>query len=178
MANDVPGGPGWVIRGDDLRPAITDLEAFRAGMRDDPLAGAVELLWSGRPAEADVLLAQQDPSVRVRALRADCRRDRGDAAGAVHDYDALVRECTGTAWEAVMRQHRGKALLATGAAQAALVEFERALALRTAAGAGDDLLASSRQAVDVARETVARQTAARSAIDAGLPGGDRTTAAS
>lgn len=153
MVDDVVGGPGWVIRAADLRPVITDPEAFREGLRDDPLLDALERLWGGDPDGALRLLRPLDPSVRVRALRADCRRDLGDVAAAVREYDRLVAECAGTPREAVLRQHRGKALLAAGAAARAVEDFTIAVALRQ--GADPALLASAEQGLAVARARAA-----------------------
>ncbi|OII12228.1 hypothetical protein BIU97_04370 [Curtobacterium sp. MCBA15_009] len=148
MTAHVVGGPGWVIRADDLRPEITDLRAFRLGLTGDPLAEPLELLWSGGAAAAIDLLDGHEPSRRVRALRADCLRDLGETDAAVAEYDALVSECVGTGHEAVMRQHRGKALLAAGRADRAVDDFRRVVELRLD---GDpDLLASARLALAVA----------------------------
>lgn len=123
---DVIGVPGWVLSGESLAPAITDLPAFRAGLQEDPLAGAIEALWTGRVAEARVLLHGAQPSVRTRALLAEHEEDR---------------------WEPVLRQHLGKALLAAGEVDAARRELRLALEARLEAGADAGLLASSRQAL-------------------------------
>src|SRR5690606_24686588 len=91
-ADDVAGGPGWVIDGTTLLPRVTDVEQLRAGLAQDPLGDAVELLWTGRPAAAESLLRRHEPTRGVRALLADCRRDRGDVTGAVADYRRLAAE--------------------------------------------------------------------------------------
>jgi len=149
MVSDVAGGPGWIIRGADLRPAITDLDTFRAGIAEDPLTKPIELLWTGDTDAALRALGLLEQTPRVRALAADCRRDRGETAVAVQEYDLLVAECLGTAREAVMRQHRGKALLANGEAERAVEDFERAVELRRTA---DPVLrASAEQGLAVAR---------------------------
>ncbi|PCN46478.1 hypothetical protein Csp2054_17065 [Curtobacterium sp. 'Ferrero'] len=146
--DDVPGGPGWIIRGGDLRPVVVDLAAFRTGLHGDPLAHCLELLWTGDPAAALAALAPFDRTARVRALRADCLRDLGDVRAAVREYDVLVSETAGTSREAVMRQHRGKALLAAGDPALAIVDFTLAVELRRS---GDPvLLASARQGLSVA----------------------------
>ncbi|WP_109472603.1 tetratricopeptide repeat protein [Ornithinimicrobium cavernae] len=151
---DIEGGPGWVIDGVSLLPRITDLAAFREGMAADPLAEAVEALWSGDPDRARALLAAEEPTVRVRALLADCARDLGRVDEALTEYAALLAECTGTPWEPVLRQHHGKTLLAAGRPEVALAEFESAYAMRVEAGAPDDLIASSAQARDRAQQLV------------------------
>src|SRR5690606_339742 len=149
---DVEGGQGWVIDGSTLRPRITDLRAFREGMADDPLEEAVEALWSGDPATARGLLLQVEPTVRVRALLADCARDAGAVDDALEQYAELLAECIGTPLEPVLRQHYGKTLLAAGRVEEALAEFETAHAMRIQAGAAADLVASSAQARDRARQ--------------------------
>lgn len=151
---DVEGGPGWVIDGATLLPRITDLAAFREGMASDPLADVVEALWSGDPARASELLHTSEQTVRVRALRADCARDLGDVDSALASYAELLAECSGSPWEPVLRQHHGKALFTAGRFGEALAEFEAALAMRRASGAPADLLASSEQARDRARQLV------------------------
>lgn len=152
---DVEGGPGWVIDGATLAPRITDVDAFRAGMATDPLAEAVELLWSGQAEAAREMLSRSEPTVRVRALRADCARDLGETELALQTYADVLAECAGTPWEPVLRQHHGKALLAAGRIDEALAEFEAAYEQRAAAGAPADLLASSAQARDRAAQIVA-----------------------
>lgn len=149
MVNDVPGGPGWIIRATDLRPVITDLAAFRTGLRDDSLAEPIELLWTGHAEAALRHLEVLEQTPRVRALQADCRRDLGDTDTAVSEYDALVSECAGTAREATMRQHRGKALLAAGRVDLAVEDFRAAVALRRSAD--ETHQASALQALAVAR---------------------------
>ncbi|WP_256842048.1 tetratricopeptide repeat protein [Ornithinimicrobium cryptoxanthini] len=151
---DVEGGPGWVIDGATLRPRITDLRAFREGMSTDALGEAVETLWSGDPTPARELLHTADPSVRVRALLADCARDLGEFEDALWAYADLLAECTGSPWEPVLRQHYGKTLLAADRPQEALEQFEVAYAQRVQAGAPADQLASSAQARDRTRQMV------------------------
>lgn len=154
MRSDVEGGPGWVIRGADLRPAITDLAKFRDGMAGDPLVAVIELLWTGHAQNALERLERLPESMRVRALIADCKRDLGDHLSAVREYDRLVAECAGTAREAVMRQHRAKALLAAGRADRAIEDFRQAVELRR--GHGTALLASAEQGLAAAQAAALR----------------------
>lgn len=147
--HDLEGGPGWRIRSADLRPVITDLAAFRAGLAADPLRDEIELLWTGKADDALRRLERVAPTQRVRALQADCHRDLGDTRTAVREYDLLVAECIGTTREAVMRQHRGKALLAAGSVDRAVEDFTFAVALRQASD--PVLLASAEQALAVAQ---------------------------
>lgn len=153
--NYVEGGAGWRIWSTDLRPEITDLEAFRSALRGDPLLDAIEALWRGDPRGALSLLANQPDSFRVRALRADCHRDLGDHEVAVAEYDLLVETVAGSPREAVIRQHRGKALLAAGRAEEAVEDFERVVVLRE--GGDPTLLASAVQALEVARAAAERR---------------------
>ncbi|MDQ1083807.1 MULTISPECIES: hypothetical protein [Microbacterium] len=147
---DVAGGPGWVIGG-DLRPRITDAAVFRAGLEGDALADVIEALWNGEPERALRLLG--DPTtIRMRALHADCLAATGDTAAALTVYDALVDEVAGTSREAVIRQHRGKVLLAAGRTHAAVADFARALALRR--DADPTLRASSEHALAAARRRI------------------------
>ncbi|MCS0644742.1 hypothetical protein [Curtobacterium flaccumfaciens] len=67
----------------------------------------------------------------------------------MREYDLLVAECIGTTREAVMRQHRGKALLAAGSVDRAVEDFTLVVALRQASD--PVLLASAEQALAVAR---------------------------
>lgn len=154
MASDIEGGPGWVIRGEDLRPAITDRAVFRDAHSEDELFDVLDLLWSGQAARALELLDSFENSPRVRALRADCLRDLGHHDRALHMYDALVEESVGTPREAAMRQHRGKVHLVAGDPVQALRDFERAVKLRRDGDAS--LLTSSLQAFGVASDTVKR----------------------
>ncbi|MCK0110587.1 hypothetical protein MWU75_00300 [Ornithinimicrobium sp. F0845] len=79
----------------------------------------------------------------------------GEVDEALRQYADLLAECTGSPWEPVLRQHHGKALLAAGRVEDALAEFETALVMRVEAGAPADLVASSSQARDRARQLVA-----------------------
>lgn len=151
MAKDIAGGPGWIIDGRTLCPVITDLVAFREGTVQDPLAAAIEQLWSGHPQQALDLLSDHGSSPRARALRGDCLRDLGCYAEAIEVYRQLVEEATDGPLEAVMRQHYGKVLLIAGHPHHARREFSRALALRSRGG-NEDLIASSQQALQVATE--------------------------
>ncbi|MFS0731672.1 hypothetical protein ABC270_16555 [Curtobacterium sp. 1P10AnD] len=129
---------------------------FRDGMAGDPLAAAIELLWTGHAQSALEHLERLPESLRVRALIADCKRDLGDHLSAVQEYDRLVAECAGTAREAVMRQHRAKALLAAGRADRAIEDFRRVVELRREHDS--TLLASAEQGLAAARSAELRQS--------------------
>ena len=139
LLTSAPSSPTW-------RPS--------EGLAEDPLAEPIELLWTGNAGAALQVLDVLRQTPRVRALAADCHRDLGDTAHAVSEYDALVAECVGTAREAVMRQHRGKALLANGETERAVEDFQRAVELRRTAD--PVLLASAEQGLAVARARVDR----------------------
>lgn len=151
VAEDLAGGPGWIINGQTLRPVIVDVVAFREGLVQDPLAVVIEQLWSGHPHRALDLLAAHSSSLRVRALRGDCLRDLGRHVEAIKVYEQLVEESLNGPAEAVMRQHYGKALLTAGHSHQARQEFSRALELRNR-GSNPHLIASSNQALQVATE--------------------------
>lgn len=145
---DLPCGPGWVIDGGTLLSRVTDAAAFREGLAQDPLVDALEALFSGDPATARELLSAAEPTVRVRALLADCARDLGDTARAVREYADLLAEQAGSPWEPVLRQHHGKALLADGQTERARETFETTYSVRLREGAAPDQVASSAQARD------------------------------
>lgn len=150
MAEHLEAGPGWMISGSDLRPRITDLQQFRAGVADDPLGIVLESLWSGDAAQALELLRVEKQTIRVRALTADSLRDLGSMGHAQEIYDVLVSETCGTAYEATMRQHRGKVRLALADYAGAKADFQCSVQLRRD---GDpSLLASAQQALEVAEE--------------------------
>ncbi|SJM50821.1 hypothetical protein CZ771_04410 [Actinomycetales bacterium JB111] len=153
----VTGGSGWHFDSDTLLPVIDDEAAFRAAQGDDPTLELLVLLWSRRPGSALPIardLVGSRPTPRHRALHADVLRDLGRTAEAIDIYDSLVAETAGTPREAVMTQHLGKAHWSAGNVSEALVAFERALTLRTEAGAPEDLVASSREARDRARRAL------------------------
>ncbi|HLR97088.1 MAG TPA: hypothetical protein VK053_21385, partial [Jiangellaceae bacterium] len=74
---------------------------------------------------------------------------------AIAEYRELIDECAGTAWEAVMRQHLGKALFSASRFTEAGEQFAEALRLREDAGADQDLLTSSHYALRVAELAMA-----------------------
>lgn len=150
MVDDVAGGPGWTLRGSDLQPVITDLQEFRNEHSQDPLRHAVEFLWTGQPDRALHALDQEPAAIRVRALRAECRRYLGHYADAIASLHQLVTETIGTRHEAFMRQHLGKSLLAAGRREDAIEQFQIAVELRREAE--PSLLASSQQALQYAYE--------------------------
>ena len=150
----IPGGPGWYMDALTLLPVIGDAAEFRRAHAGDRALPVLEALWGGRPEEAEPLaldLVAADPSPRHRALLADVRRDLGRVAWAVEEYGALIEQCRGTAREAVMWQHLGKAHFVGGDHPEAVRAFEAALRLRVGAGADEELVASSRMALWRAR---------------------------
>jgi tetratricopeptide (TPR) repeat protein len=159
----IPGGPGWHIDRDTLLPAIHDLDAFRAAHREDPAHEALVALWTGDPAAAEAKLLgllEGHDSPRLRGLLADAWRDQGRTEAAVAAYESLVAQSAGTAREAVMCQHLGKALFAAGRHPEALAALQRALRLREEAGADESLVESSRAAVERVREELSSRPAA------------------
>lgn len=146
---DVAAGPGWILSGKDLRPCITDRKLFREGMKDDPLAQAIEDLWLGEPARALQLLSGEEQTLRVRALSADCLRELGRAYEALAEYNKLVNLAQGTQSEAFMVQHRGKVHLVLENRYEAIEDFQRSVNLRI--GGDETLLASALQALEFAQ---------------------------
>lgn len=145
----IPGGPGWYMDALTLLPVIEDPEEFRRAHADDRALRVLEELWSGRPAEAEtfaVALVEEAPTVRHRALLADVRRDLGRIAWTVDEYEQLLDECRGTAREAALWQHLGKAHFVGGRLAEAVEAFSKALGIRVSDGADPDLIASSRMA--------------------------------
>lgn len=158
----VDGGPGWQLDPVTLRPVITDEPVFRSNNADDPALESLVALWTGHPAKAldalGPLLDAAPEDWRWRALRADARRDLGDHQTAIADYRQLVSEHAGTGHEAVLMQHLGKAYFAAEEYASAVNCFERALSLRTAAGADPSLVESSRSALERARALASRDS--------------------
>lgn len=141
-----------------LLPVIEDLEEFRTAHAQDRALPVLTELWSGRPEEAEPLalaLVRDEPTFRHRALLADVRRDLGRVARAVAEYGELIEECRGTAREALMWQHLGKAHFVGQDYPKAAQAFETALDLRLRDAAPEDLVASSRMALRRARTLVA-----------------------
>jgi tetratricopeptide (TPR) repeat protein len=151
----VDGGPGWELDPMTLRPVITDEPVFRSRYASDPALEVLIALWAGDPdgalAGLQPLVDEDPTNWRWRALRADARRDRGDHLAAIADYRQLVSEHAGTAHEAVLIQHLGKAYFAAADYSSAATCFERALTLREAGGADSPLVESSRTALERAR---------------------------
>jgi tetratricopeptide (TPR) repeat protein len=162
MGND---GTGWEIDPATLRPKITDESVFRSRYADDPALEVLVALWDGDPHEAlarlQPLLDVAPTNWRWRALRADARRDLGDHLAAIADYRQLVSEHAGTAHEAVLVQHLGKAYFAAEDYTSAATCFARALTLRQAGGADSSLVESSRIAHERADRLATGRNASR-----------------
>jgi tetratricopeptide (TPR) repeat protein len=157
---------GWHIDPSTLRPVITDEHRFREHHSSDPALEVLVALWSGHPRVAldalSPLLGTDADNWRWRALRADIHRDLGEHDRAIVEYEELLADHTGTAREAVLVQHLGKAHFAANHYDEAASCFERALQLRSTADADSSLVASSRIALDEARR---RALLARTPVD-------------
>jgi tetratricopeptide (TPR) repeat protein len=94
---------------------------------------------------------RDEPTLRHRALLADVRRDLGRTDWAVAEYTELIEQCRGTAREALMWQHLGKAHFVGQDYPEAAEAFEKALDLRLRDTAPEDLVASSRMALQRTR---------------------------
>ena len=146
----IPGGPGWYMDALTLLPVIEDTQKFRSAHEHDQALPILEKLWGGRPEEAESLalaLATAEPTIRHRALLADVRRDLGRIAWAVAEYGELIDLSRGTAREAALWQHLGKVHFVGRDYPEAARAFAVALDLRHRVNAAEDLVASSRLAL-------------------------------
>ncbi|USY19636.1 hypothetical protein NE857_31110 [Nocardiopsis exhalans] len=150
----IPGGPGWCMDARTLLPVIEDLGEFQSAHADDRALPILTELWSGRPEKAEPLalaLVKAEPTLRHRALLADVRRDLGRISWAVAEYAELIEQSRGTAREAFIWQHLGKAHFVGQDYPKAAQAFETALSLRLRDTAAEDLIASSRMALQRTR---------------------------
>lgn len=149
---DLDLGEGYVISGDDLRPVLNDVTAYRAANAEDPALEAIVAMTEGRADEAldrcDQLLTQHPGSLRYRALRADALGDLGELTQAEAEFSVLVHDTAGDAGlQAMMRQHRAEVWTHQGRLAEAETEFAEVLATRQAVGADAAMLASTRQSL-------------------------------
>lgn len=114
------------------------------------------LLARGRNKEAAELVAESrmsDPaSLRLQILEADVAAAVKDTERAIRLLQHLASEQRGSATEASVRQHLGRAYFRAGKYQSAAGNFASALDLRVAAGAPAALIYSSTVALQRARE--------------------------
>ncbi|MFE6309332.1 hypothetical protein [Nocardiopsis sp. NPDC057823] len=146
----IPGGPGWYMDALTLLPVIEDVQEFRDAHEHDRALPVLERLWGGRPEEAEpfaLALAAAEPTIRHRALIADVRRDLGRIAWAVAEYGRLIDLSRGTAREAVLWQHLGKVHFVGQDYPQAARAFATALDLRLRDNTAEELVASSRLAL-------------------------------
>ena len=162
---DVEVGRGYVIRGSDLRGVVTDEDAFREALGDDPAVEVLVALGDGRFDDAmqilDELLTTTPDSVRYQALRADVLRDQGqlDAAEAILT-DLVARTSDDPVRGPMLRQHRAKVWFHQGRFAEAEAELVEVLAAREVADVSPDQVASTRQALERTRLALAEQKAA------------------
>jgi Flp pilus assembly protein TadD len=109
-------------------------------------------LFQGDPPAArgalEPLLAESPDDVRLLALEADIWRDEGRFENAADRYRRLIWGCDRASLQATLTQHLGKVHFAAGQFAEAVECFRRALTLREELGAPDDLVGSSRRALD------------------------------
>jgi Flp pilus assembly protein TadD len=152
MREPIPGGPGWQINGDTLLAEITELETFVAAHAADRCVHVLAALFQGDPPAArgalEPLLAESPDDVRLLALEADIWRDEGRFENAADRYRRLIWGCDRASLQATLTQHLGKVHFAAGQFAEAVECFRRALTLREELGAPDDLVGSSRRALD------------------------------
>ncbi len=91
--------------------------------------------------------------LRARILHASVQQFRGAHAAAIHELNMCTEEAEGQQWPALAAfayQHRGKVNYDAANYAAARNDFKRALFLRQEAGAPEDQLESTLQAIDAA----------------------------
>ncbi|MFE1166537.1 hypothetical protein [Nocardiopsis sp. NPDC058789] len=134
-----------------LLPVIEDPREFRSAHEHDRALAVLEKLWGGQPEEAEPLaveLTACEPTIRHRALLADVRRDLGRIAWASSEYRELIDLARGTAREAVLWQHLGKVHFVGRDYPRAVEAFVVALDLRVRDDSSEDLVTSSRLALE------------------------------
>jgi len=157
-------GHGTGIDRSTLRGVIHDRGQFDEWLASggDPAALVIGALYDGQLDDAERLIGEAlvtaDAGVRfrLRCLRADVARERGEYDAAAATYHALLDEHAGTAREAVLWQHLGKIHFVAGNYSASHDCFARSLDLRIDAGAPADQVASSTLALSRAAEELAR----------------------
>ncbi len=98
--------------------------------------------------------------LRARILHASVQQQRGAYAAAHHELTTCGAEAEGQGWSALAAfayQHRGKVSYDAGDYADARTDFKKALFLRQDAGAPEDQLSSTLQAIEAAEH---RRTAA------------------
>ena len=156
MRDPIPGGPGWQMNGETLLAELTDLETFLAAHAGDRCVHVLAALFGGDIPAArralEPLLSESPDDVRLLALEADVWRDEGRFDAAADRYRRLIWGCERPSLQATLTQHLGKVHFAAGQFAEAVECFRRSLALRLELGASDDLIESSRRALDRASE--------------------------
>jgi predicted Zn-dependent protease len=152
MRDPIPGGPGWQMNGDTLLAEITDLDTFLAEHAADRCVHVLAALFR-RDAPAarralEPLLTESPDDARLLALEADIWRDEGRFDDAADRYRRLIWGCDRPSLQATLTQHLGKVHFAAGQFAEAVECFRRALTLREELGASDDLVESSRRALE------------------------------
>lgn len=144
----------WEIDEQTLLPRIVDQEAFQEEFCDDPYLDAIVALWSGSTEEIPAKLTGDD-SPRARVLVAESHARAGEFAVSCEKFADLIDEFEGSAREAVIRQHYGKALFLAGGFEDAREQFTKACELRMTADVDDDLIRSSTFAIKRCDEEIA-----------------------
>ncbi|MBC7292295.1 MAG: tetratricopeptide repeat protein [Actinotalea sp.] len=157
---------GWHIDPTTLREVVTDEALLRAQLTEAPAADRVWLLrllgdLAASAREGEQVLDAAADRFRPLLLLAHTLQWQGRwrDAGRLQKEALLLADTPGR--EATARQHIGKRLVDEGRYAEAAEQFAVALRLRQAAGAGEDLVASSRMAL-----VRAQALAAGSAADA------------
>ncbi|MGV9194658.1 hypothetical protein ACQ143_09990 [Microbacterium sp. MC2] len=101
--------------------------------------------------------------LRARILHASVQQFRGAYAAAIHELNMCAEEAEGQQWPALAAfayQHRGKVHYDAADYVAARNDFKRALFLRQEAGAPEEQLESTLQAIDAVERRRARASVA------------------
>jgi predicted Zn-dependent protease len=165
MRDPIPGGHGWQMNGETLLAEITELETFVTAHAADRCLHVLAALFQGDPQAArgalQPLLAESPDDARLLALEADIWRDEGRFDAAADRYRRLIWGCDRASLQATLTQHLGKVHFAASQFVEAVECFRRALTLREELGASDDLVESSRRALERALQCMGPARSAR-----------------
>ena len=147
------GIPGVRLNPSLMRHEISDAALAERTLETGPASWqVVGLLARDELRAASELVAEtrfNDPQdFEMRVLDTSLTRAAGDSQRAVNRLRALLTEFKDTEHEAVLHQHLGFAYVESGDLLAATNRFRKALELRTAAGAGANLIESSRACLE------------------------------
>ena len=154
------GIPGVSFDLQTMTQVITD-----EALADDTLAHGtatdqvVVLLARRQLRAAGELIAEtrfkEPQNFAMRVLDTSLTRAAGDPQRAANRLRAMLTEFDGTTHEALLQQHLGMAYVESGDLRAAATRFRKALDLRSAEGADERLIDSSRRCLDALSARIA-----------------------